>query len=144
MAVSREEKKDTQQVTWEQTRQMMEREMPHKSFRPVAGGVLSLVSGYLNVFEGILLLSRSSLFPLMGNFVNVSTLSTAGTNAFAIIMIVLGVISAIGGFYAIARRGYPMAVIGSITSLFPSVAVIPGILSLIFVGTSRSEFAKPK
>jgi len=143
MAVRPEEKKDTQQVTWEETRAMMERGMPHKTFKPVTGGVLALVAGYLNIFQGILLLSGSNLFPILGNFVNISTLSTGGVNALGIVMIGLGVLSAIGGFYALARRGYPMAVIGSITALFPTVAVVPGILSLIFVGASRSEFGKP-
>ncbi len=140
MAVRPEEKKDTQQVTWEETRGMMERQMPHKTFKPVVGGTLAMVSGYLNILEGILLLAKVNFFPVLGNFINISSMSTAGVNATGIVLIVLGAISVFGGGYAIARRGYPMAVIGSLASLFPSLVIVPGILSLLFVGSSRSEF----
>ncbi len=140
MAVRPEEKKETQQVTWEETRNMMEREMPHKTFRPIAGGTLAVVTGYLNILQGILTLSKVSFFPLLGNFISTAQMSAGGVNALGVILIVLGAISVLGGGYAIARRGYGMALIGSIASLFPSLVIVPGVLSLIFVGSSRSEF----
>jgi hypothetical protein len=142
MAVRPEEKKDTQPVTWEETRGIMEREMPHRTFRPVVGGSLALVAGYLNILQGILILAKVSFFPLLSNFISTIQMSTVGVNTLGIVMIVLGAVSVIGGGYAIARRGYPMALFGAITSLFPSLVIIPGILSLVFVGSGRSEFRK--
>jgi uncharacterized oligopeptide transporter (OPT) family protein len=52
----------------------------------------------------------------------------------------VGILAIIVGALAISRKAYPLALIGSIASMFPGLGVIPGTLSLIYTGLSRNEF----
>lgn len=132
--------KTTQPITQERMEQLMEQKqprLPEKTWKPVVGGTLALVAGYTNVLLGII--------SWIGGFNGITFLGLASvTSGFGvglgIVLVVLGLISAIGGIYALSRRGYPMALLGSIVALFPSPAVIPGVLSLLSVGLGRKEF----
>ncbi len=143
MALEPEETKERPTVTWEQTRAILDREMPPHTFRPVVGGSLAIVAGYLNILAGVMTLIRFNYFPLVNSFVSTVILTNIGIDIFGIAMIVLGAVSMIGGSYATRRRVHPLALTGAITSLFPSLAIIPGTISLVLVGSSRNEFHKP-
>lgn len=111
--------------------------LPEKTWKPVVGGTLALVAGYTNILLGIM--------AWIGGFKGVTFLGLASaTSGFGvglgIVLVVLGLISVIGGIYALSRRGYPAALIGSVAALFPSPAMIPGVLSLLSVGLGRKEF----
>ena len=132
--------KTTQPITQERMEQLMEGKqprLPEKTWKPVVGGTLALVAGYTNILLGIM--------AWIGGFKGVTFLGLASaTSGFGvglgIVLAVLGLISVIGGIYALSRRGYPAALIGSIAALFPSPAMIPGVLSLLSVGLGRKEF----
>jgi ABC-type glycerol-3-phosphate transport system permease component len=111
------------------------RESP-RTWKPGTAGVLAILSGYANVFTGIVLWAGYA----MGTF----TLASMGVGIFVgILAIVLGVLSIIGGAYAISRRSFGAALMGAIaSSLLPSVAMLPGVLSLIWVAQSRDEFKR--
>ena len=130
--------KTREPITSEKMESMMESKqdrLHENTWRPVTAGILAIVSGYLNImmalFTGIGL--NTGGFALLG--------LSLGT-PLAVITIVLGAISIIGGGFAIARRGYPIALVGAVTSVFPSLAAIPGVLSLIFVSLSGHEFER--
>ncbi len=131
--------KTTQPISQERMERLMEGKQPkvERTWKPVVGGTLAIVSGYLNILLGIM--------SWIGGFNGVTFLGLASlTSGFGIglgiVLVVLGFVSVIGGIYALARRGYPMALIGSIVALFPSPAIIPGVLSLLSVGLGRKEF----
>ncbi len=134
------EVKTTQPISQERMEALMEGKqpkVPERTWKPVTGGTLALVAGYVNILLGIL--------AWIGGFKGVTILSLASvTSGFGIglgiVMVAFGIVSVIGGSYSLARRGYPMALIGSIAALFPSPALIPGILSLLSVGLGRNEF----
>lgn len=111
--------------------------VPMKTWKPTTGGVLEIVSGYLNILTGLVMLLGVSMFPAFASFIGM----TAGVGI-GILLIALGIVSIIGGVYALRRRVWGMALVGSITSLFPSIVLIPGILSLILVTLGRPEFIK--
>ena len=130
--------KTREPITAEGMETMMESKqgrLHQNTWKPVAAGILAIVGGYVNImmalFTGVGL--NTGGFALIG--------LTLGT-PFAVLAIVLGGISIIGGGFAIARRTYPLALIGSIAAMFPSLAIIPGVLSLIFVSLSSHEFER--
>jgi hypothetical protein len=55
-----------------------------------------------------------------------------------IVILIVAVFAIVGGIYALKRRFWGLALAGSICALFP--LVIPGILAIIFVSQSKSEF----
>ncbi len=131
--------KTTQPISQERMERLMEGKQPkvERTWKPVVGGTLAIVSGYLNILLGIM--------SWIGGFNGVTFLGLASlTSGFGIglgiVLVVLGFVSVIGGIYALARRGYPMALIGSIVALFPSPAIVTGVLSLLSVGLGRKEF----
>jgi hypothetical protein len=54
-------------------------------------------------------------------------------------LIAAGVVAIVGGFFALQRKLWPLALAGAILS-FPCMALF-GLLSLIWVAQSRKEFA---
>jgi hypothetical protein len=125
-------------VTREELRTVVGEEltrMPEKTWKPVTGGLLGIISGYLNILSGILVMVGYA----MGTLTLVSLTAGIGIGAF---MVALGIVSVIGGAFAIRRRAWGMALAGSIVSLFPSLSILPGTFSLIWVTLGRSEFRK--
>lgn len=101
-----------------------------ESATPVAGGVLILIAslGYL-VWGGLVAAgSTVGLVPSFG--------ATAWGIVCGLIMIVLGVISFLGGVYAIGRKNFNFALIGGIF-VIPSII---GLIGLILVAVSKDEF----
>ncbi len=124
-------------VTLEELRTLfgVEQAVPVKTWRPTTGGLLEVISGYVNILQGIFMLVGSSIIAPLASFVGVGT-------GFGILLIVLGIVSVIGGSYAIRRRSWGMALAGAITALFPSLVMLMGTLSLIFVTLGKPEFKK--
>ncbi len=125
-------------VTREEYQTLMREEqvkVPSKTWRPTTGGILSIVTGYLNILTGLLL--------IVGYTSGFLTAFTVGLGTgFGGVLIVAGIISIIGGAYALGRRSWGMALAGSILALFPSFSIIPGTLSLILVALGKPEFGK--
>ncbi len=123
-------------VTHEELEKMYkgEQALPmERHWQPITGGILAIIAGYLNILAGALLISGITFSGVLG-LVTTGVLVGGGVLAF------LGIVSVIGGFFAVARKAWPMALIGSITALVPSISLIPGVLSLIFVSISRPDF----
>lgn len=129
------EREKTGPVTWEEMKTLLGREpgLSQKTWKPTTGGLLAIVSGYLNILSGILLIAGVSFF----TFAAFPTGLVLG-----LVVIALGVLSVIGGIFALRRRAWGMALIGSIASLVPSLGLIPGTLSLILVTLGRKEFGR--
>ena len=87
----------------------------------IIGGVVALISGLMAVFVGSF---AGGLF--MGFFA-----------AFGVPFLVLGIIAIIGGIFALKRRTWWLALVGSICA----VPVGIGIPALIFVIMGKQEFA---
>jgi hypothetical protein len=133
-------------VTWEEMRALMKQEAPFKvperTWRPTTGGILLVLAGSWNTLLGLgAVLSTtlfSSLFPTFG----ISAASTVSLGiGFA--LIVLGIVSIIGGAVAISRRAWGLSLAGAITALIPSPIILPfifGILGLIFITLGHLEF----
>lgn len=123
-------------LTWDEMRTLLRHEPTgEKTWKPVTGGLLQIVAGYFNILMGVLAIVGSTMF---------GTVFSPGLGVgLGVLLIGLGVISAIGGIYTIQRRMWGMALIGSITAtIVPSLVSLLGILSIIFVSLGKPEFGK--
>ncbi len=129
----KEQAKENDLMTPQELESMMGERASEKTFKPGAGGILAIISGYMNILTGLFMWVRSATGLLVIG-------STGLGVALGIFAVALGILSVIGGSLAVARRAYPMALIGSIASMAPTFALPTGSLSLIFVGLSKNEF----
>ena len=132
-------------VTWEEMRAMMRREpeVVERTWRPTVGGLLSIFAGSWNLILGIgAVFGGTILNNLLPTINGVTLTGTTGITA-GIILIIFGIVSIVGGAYALSRRGWPIALAGSILALIPNPLVLPfimGFFSLIFNVLGHREF----
>ena len=103
-----------------------------RTWRPTTAGILSIVAGVLNLIVGILL---ATLLETVGFFTGFWGMGAIGAP-----LIVLGIVSIVGGIFALQRRTWGLALAGAICALFPPPVIALGILSIIFIALSKQEF----
>lgn len=134
-------------VTWEEMRTLLRREpgAVEETFKPTLGGILSIIAGSWNVITGgAALFGATFIDDLLANFniTGAAVGSTIGTGI-GIALIVLGLISIIGGIMAISRRGWWFAMLGAIVAMIPTPIILPfimGFFATIFTGLGKREF----
>jgi len=104
-----------------------------KTWKPTTAGILSIVAGVLNLIVGIALAATDVM--LLGPIIGLPVLGPL-----AAVLIVLGIVSLVGGIFAIQRRIWGMALAGAICALFPPPVIILGILAIVFVALGKGEF----
>ena len=152
--ISEERRRETVEgpVTWQEMRMLLRREpgVYQRTWRPTTAGVLSIIGGSLNLLLGIGgIIGGNALSDLAVAFQDIfpgvavtGALSDATITA-GIILAVLGLISIIGGIFAIARKLWGLALVGSIATIIPTPAILPvvmGFFSLLFVSLGKNEF----
>ena len=97
-----------------------------KTWKPIAAGILSIISGTFIVWYRLSELIRVGSSP---------------------VGIILGLIAIVGGIFAIRRRAWGLALAGAICAIVPPHpwgfliwTPILGILAVVFVVSSKSEF----
>lgn len=113
--------------------------MEHKNMIPISkttmpnwGGALLIIAGLLNIGAGI---GITVAIEAIEDFFDFTGAIFAGTP-----MIVIGVITAIGGIVALMRRVWWLAIIGGILGVLPSPGWLFGVPGLILVSISKKEF----
>jgi hypothetical protein len=104
-----------------------------KTWKPTTAGILSIVAGVLNLIVGIALAATDVM--LLGPIIGLPVLGPL-----AAVLIVLGIVSLVGGIFAVQRRIWGMALAGAICALFPPPVIILGILAIVFVAMGKGEF----
>jgi len=92
----------------------------------VTAGILTIIAGAIDILRGLARESHWLFFP---------KLATAG----GILWIIIGIVALIGGIFALQKKGWTMALVGAICALLPPSTLL-GILAIIFVAVSKSEF----
>jgi hypothetical protein len=105
-----------------------------KTWKPTTAGILSIVAGVLNLIVGIALAATDVM--LLGPIIGLPVLGPI-----AAVLIVLGIVSLVGGIFAIQRRIWGVALAGAICALFPPPVIILGILAIVFVALGKREFS---
>ena len=102
-----------------------------RTWKPTTAGILSIVAGAFNLIAGIVVAALGETIGLLAGFWGLGA-------AIGAPLIVLGIISIIGGIFAFRRQIWAMALAGAICSLLCSwLLAIPAI---VFVVMSKQEF----
>ena len=115
-----------------------------KSWKPLTGGILSIIGGVIGLFASMGLFIAISALNFtedwMGRWgmydipINITSILLA----IAIPFCVCGIIAVIGGIFAVQRKCWGMALAGSIAAFFP--AWILGLGAMVFIAISHDEF----
>ena len=105
---------------------------PVSSWKSTTAGILNIIAGVLAIILSLMMFRRHEVIGL---------LSHGGRwRVWGIIALLLGIMSIIGGIFALMRKAWGIALAGAITALYPWG--IFGILAIIFVALSKGEFSK--
>lgn len=102
-----------------------------RTWKPTTAGILCIIAGTIGVISGIRV---AALGGIIGAFFGMAWLGT-----FGIPFIILGIFALIGGIYALRRKIWGLALVGSISALLGPWFVL-GILAIIFVSLGKGEF----
>jgi len=105
-----------------------------KTWKPTAAGILCIIAGTISVIFCIVVVVFGSIIGAFFGFEVVW-----GWSTFAIPLIILGIIAIVGGIYAVRRKIWGLALVGSICALFGPWAIL-GIPAIIFVILGKGEF----
>jgi len=101
-----------------------------ESGMPVAGGVLILLGSLAYIILGGIVAAGSTIAE------DLTSVETTGAMACGAVGVALGVISLLGGIFAIQKKYWALALIGGILT----IPTILGLIGLILVATSRDAF----
>ncbi|KPK24368.1 MAG: hypothetical protein AMJ70_02080 [Dehalococcoidia bacterium SG8_51_3] len=119
------------------------------TWKPVVAGILSITLGTLNLFGmfviiGLLVTFGGGILTIVRIAEFMPLWMSGMVQGFLIILAVLLAVSSslplIGGIYAIQRKSWGLALVGSIVAILPAVPL--GIISTILIALSRDEFEK--
>ena len=117
-----------------------------RTWRPTTAGMLSIIAGIVGAIIGLavvvtIFLAGASLEFLLQiasePYQEIPALAWFEPGIL-IVILVIAVVAIAGGICALKRRIWGLALAGSICALAPFV--IPGILAIVFVSQSKSEF----
>ena len=115
-----------------------------KTWKPTVSGILNVITGSLMLIGSILLIigylcftSGITVIPGIEAY-PAAWIAPTVIIILAVYTFVIGVLSLIGGIYALQRRKWGLALTGSIAAIFGSQLF--GILATIFTAMSRNEF----
>jgi hypothetical protein len=114
-----------------------------KTWKPTTAGVLMIVAASLHIVTGIATIVvaggiagglRLGNLPQCAPYISLPIITTIG-----IPLVLLGIVSLIGGISSLQRRRWGLALAGGICALMPLQTLL-GILAIVFVALSRDEF----
>jgi len=115
------------------------------TWKPIMAGILDIVSGAIGMVGGLYFVVLTSLFRSMHEILRADPIVIEQTEqiisklfAIPFVLVFIGIISIIGGVYALQRRIWGLALAGAICSciVFP----IFGLPSIIITGLAQEEF----
>jgi len=116
----------------------------HDTWKPLTGGVLSIVAGAFSVGCGLFLLLLGGALSGYLATQNASDLTFLVPfpilGATSLPFFILGALAIAGGAAAVRRRTWPLALAGAICALFPPQIGILGVLAIVFIVMGKNEF----
>jgi uncharacterized membrane protein len=111
---------------------------------PVAGGILSLITGLLSSIGGTLVILILSLIFAMPDLFGYGS----GSGNFPVFIfwvaflpyLAISIMAIIGGIYSIKRRRWGLALAGAICAILTMWAWAIGVAAVVFVALARNEF----
>ena len=114
----------------------------NKSWMPMVGGILSLISGGLSFIGGLLFGIAGSALLLSPNWYgnDLSELTTGLVWLFVVPYLIISIIAVIGGIYAMRRKSWGFALAGAICAILTGWAWVLGVAAVVFIAISKQEF----
>jgi len=107
-----------------------------KTWKPTTAGIISIVAGAFSMITGITVVAVGSMWMM----VEVDPTMMGVLSAIGIPIIVLGVVSIVGGAFAIRRRIWGLALAGGVCALLSPTTFPLGIAAIVFVAMGKGEF----
>ena len=102
------------------------------TWKPIAGGILAIIGGAINLLAGLgLTLFLPLAVPFATGLMTVAVLDA--------LFLGTGIVALIGGISAIQRKRWGLSLAGAICAVFP-LSTLLGILSVVFIAMARDEF----
>ncbi len=114
-----------------------------KTWKSTTAGILTIIAGAFNLIAGITVacLGAACLSGLTG-YMGMMGMTGWWFGTIGIPLIIIGIVSVVGGSFAIRRKAWGLALAGAICAVFPPPVAVLGILSIIFVSLGKSEFTE--
>lgn len=104
-----------------------------RAWMPTAAGILSIISGAIGFFAGIVMAT-------FGETIG-ATSGIFGLGVIGAPLIAIGIVAVVGGIFALRKRIWGLALAGAICSLFCTwIAWILAIPAIVFLALSKQEF----
>jgi hypothetical protein len=124
--------------------------MANQTWKPIAGGICSIVGGVIGVLGGFAvsalgLLRLGGLPGIWGMWGWNGHMMPWGMGLlawFALPLLIMGVVAIIGGIYSIQRRHWGLALAGAICATLTPMSLVLGVPAIVFIGLARDEFEK--
>ncbi|MBM3155319.1 MAG: hypothetical protein FJ008_08325 [Chloroflexi bacterium] len=113
-----------------------------RTWMPVAAGILDIVCGSVTLFISGLLGIIGTVGSAVLNYFPVGippAVVAAVFSALAIPFTLLGILAIVGGVYALQRKKWGLALVGSIAAFFPPKWIL-GIAAIVLTVLAREEF----
>ena len=122
-----------------------------KTWKPTTGGILNIITGSVHLLAALGVVIALIVIAAVGRAVFLDEmwndldrqgmglgLLTFILGITIIFLVVIGILSLLGGIAALKRKNWGLALAGSIASIFGSNII--GILALVFIAMSKDEF----
>ena len=118
-----------------------------RTWKPTTAGILSIIAGALTMITGIIVSAARGMmftYPWMTYGTDWTEMLQAAqiVGVVGAVLIILGIVTIVGGVFALKRRLWGLALAGAICALNPLALIIPGILAIIFVAMGKGEFSQ--
>lgn len=104
-------------------------------WEPRVAGILDIIAGVIAIIGYIVLVNFGCFSFFMKDISLSSRYIMFGVSE---VLAISGLIAIVGGIFALNRRAWSMALVGSIAALF--ISALPGIAAVILTAISRKEF----
>jgi hypothetical protein len=113
--------------------------VPANTWMSTTGGILSIIVGAMDLigclFMGFFTCAGAAF---TGDYYFDSSFPAAFFGFIAFYLLIIGILSLVGGIFAVRRRSWGLALTGAIAALFGGSLL--GILAIVFVAMSKKEF----
>ncbi len=106
-----------------------------QTWKPIAAGKLCISAGVINVLGGLVVVARAGLFER--DLLEPGAMSWLGV--LGVLLIITGIISIVGGAYALKRRKWALALAGAICATMTGNLLL-GAPAIVFLSLSMREF----
>ncbi len=112
-----------------------------RTWRPTAGGILCIIAGAINVLVGLVVAGGLAAIGLLGLDMDLPLplAEMPWLSVLGVPLVILGIVSIIGGAYALKRRLFGLALAGTILVTITG-NLLYGTLAIVFVSLGKGEF----